>query len=136
MTMEPSTITVSLEWGKKLKEAGWKLEWSSHRIYIEPQLDCGERRSVLPVYVGNCNDHYPAPTAEEILRRLPPSVQVEDDSMHLDIMDDRDWIEDTSWDIGYSSRDTERPPLHVRDKESLANACASMYCYLSDNKLL
>lgn len=81
----PEPIVVSLEKARELEQAGWPQKgeshfyWSTakdHEPYLEaPPIDWDyqERHSRRPEH-GDA--HYAAPTAEEILRRLP-TVQIE-----------------------------------------------------------
>lgn len=131
----PSAITVSLEWAKKLKEAGWEQgitigNWrpSTNDFYRKQQqyeihFTSGSYRN---------EKSFDAPTAEEILRRLPKSVATKNRKVHrLSI----NCNGGKRWQIMYGD-DIFESPVIVDPDDSLANASASMYCYLAENKLL
>lgn len=144
--MTPESITVSLAWAKKLKEAGWPQEslfaWYIREPLRPDQIEPGVDTRTEFVYQRVSRgwmktlEHFSAPTAEELLRKLPPQVMVGGEMLHLNIFDDRDWIGEQSWDLGYSASGMSGDPLHVRSKDSFVDACAKMYCLLSEQKLL
>lgn len=125
-----SKITVSLEWAKRLAKAGWRQETAFVWWYTEamstdvkyfPDVDWEKRENKLQLFEKRMIDsgrHTFAPTAEEILRRLP------DFKLQRIV---HTWVIQIIFD-----------PLHGRTEtsESLANAAAAMYCYLSENNLL
>ena len=133
MSTTHQNITVSLEWAKKLKEAGW------------PYL--GQYFCAVPVNDGTAdveyrlseNNHHridalPVPTAEEILRRLPVHADGEYDSDRLtfEILKS-----DNFWYVSYEDTPRHQDGNAVSfNNESLANAAAAMYCYLVKNRLL
>lgn len=130
-------ITVSLDMAKKLKEAGW------------PHLDTVHYWCHLDgVYVAIALQHpreneIAAPTAEEILWRLPEEIPydavgtLKGSDFWLEIAKSRFWG-NTPWEIRYRENagmtfwDCPEP---IR-ADTLANAVAAMYCYLADQKLL
>ncbi len=134
----PESIVVSLEQAKALKKAGWPQDESN--FYWEEWNDPTEQKGPFVVFHETefIETHVvvTAPTAEEILRELPPSVQIDGITVYLSIFDDRDWVGDHSWDICYSPDHGWSSDVHVRDKDNFAGACAQMWCYLSENNLL
>lgn len=134
---QPHDITVSLEWAKKLKEAGWpqggtEFFWMTDSIGVVDLIWDKDHK-------GNWNDFFfAAPTAEEILRRLPDYLGTE-----YVLVTVRDHPEN-EWAVNYiaiSEGGVEYHPDHrnrVRpiQADTLANAAAAMYCYLADHKLL
>jgi len=119
---DPQSITVSLEWAKKLQKAGWKFP---AYMYFQPPGHTWEEK-------------IPAPTAEEIFRRLPQDVIFHHE---LGDMEKRLFIRrfgKAEWIVFYCSADNvdiDMCYLSFSDI-SLANACAAMYVCLSDSKLL
>jgi len=126
-TLEP--IVTSLHWSKELQKAGWPQEsyfsWynaGSGTYILGDQVDVLS----LAVRVGYQSttaiqpfDQFAAPTAEEILWRLPLDVVIHRNSeQHFILTIKVDGRTDAFVDV------------------SLANAAAAMYCYLSNNKLL
>lgn len=133
-------ITVSLEWAKKLKEAGWpqnsSLFWWAEfynkssttpdelfqQLVDDDEWDFGS----INVMHGFRESGYlkqlkrlSVPTAEEILQRLPMNdVTLTGDGR----------IFCCTYDKGFTSND------EVGD--NLANAAAAMFCYLAERKLL
>lgn len=113
------SITVSLEWAKKMKEAGWneKTVFAFDHRFDYYELD----------------DFYGfgaifAPTAEEILRRLPNNFE----GIPLRIQ----YEKDGSILVGYAYSKDGTQPMYRGDRDSLANAAAAMWCYLKENNLL
>ena len=136
----PESITVSLDWAKKLKEAGWPqtgqcFYWIAHK---------GKGMAAVAFYKHVQNGRYgksvvfgAAPTAEEILRRLPEAIYLgpEREALYLSVMpDDYKWI--VLYSPEYDQRRCDKENFWKRDRESLANASAAMYCYLAEKKLL
>jgi hypothetical protein len=143
--MKPETIVPSLELCKKLKEAGWRQSSNGignigSQTFVEDILrgDGGlfgsyfkwNQKPMWEVYLGTMWDNYAniaeAPTAEEILRRLPK--QTADDN-YLTISP-----EESGWAVYYET--SNNLPRHICKADTLANAAAAMYVYLSENKLL
>lgn len=137
----PESIVVSLEWAKKLKEAGWPQEdwvfcWSIRGRVARR----GETVDVLRFRhnLGVCDSRRPidpiaAPTAEEILRRLPRHLPWKDDSDNTATLFVN--IFPSSYRVGYSPQWT-KDAWSSPDAESLADAAAGCYCYLAEQKLL
>lgn len=129
------SITVSLEMAKKLKEAGWEQKDCSH-YWTDKEICVSE-------FQANVSDtkliglaETAAPTAEEVLRELEPSIEVGGERLYLLISDDRDWIGDESWDICYSKDRLLGGDVWVRHKQGFAGACAKMWIHLKENNLL
>lgn len=141
----PSAITVSLEWAKKLKEAGWHQGWTgvgtlssfaekpetmkadimgTYFKWFDVRSDYTKGEPYPQVESIYCN--YPmiadAPTAEEILRRLPQIIE------HTGLIVTRSQ-NDKEWEVAYLG---SKP---ARDS-SLANAAAAMWCFLKSHNLL
>ena len=130
-------ICVSLEWAKKLNEAGWneRTHWQYWiRIrHTEYELSCN-----LMHY------HLPAPTAEEILWRLPETILVPvivkkrpERFTYLLKLD----IKNGKFLVYFLRRKGDSSAVYFPlprfpHQSSLANAAAAMYCYLADNNLL
>lgn len=142
------SIVPSLEMCKKLKEAGWPQDdavwyWVGHMLNDKMQptswtLWPREKEE----YREQWKPHiHAAPTAEEILRRLPDEIPINAGLKGSDY-----WIEiaksshwgSTPWEIRYRENGTlllwDNPePIRAA---TLANAAAAMYCYLAEQKLL
>ncbi|CAN5475199.1 hypothetical protein BH11PLA2_BH11PLA2_29810 [soil metagenome] len=128
----PESITVSLDWAKKLKDAGWPQENGLHYWHGWE----GDKNTFLRATdgrVGTINafhQMFAAPTAEEILRRLPEYLTDGELRYYLNLF--------PAWVIRYSYPDDEMGSIikcHNRDS-SLANAAAAMWCNLAEQKLL
>ena len=135
-------ITVSLEWAKKLKEAGWFQEnsvhhwiyggirWEIERIEIWETIEgeWGSGRKIENLQI------FSAPTAEEILRRLPKCISAETASQEGGVLDI--YPNDGCWNLAYRNDEG----FAVRDAAalypSLANAAAAMWIYLKEHNLL
>lgn len=118
---EIAPITVSLELAKKLKEAGWQYEtlffWCGLE-HKEVSSSTGEMKIFYGKYYPY-REHFAAPTAEEILRRLPHGT-------------------DTELIIKRKPKGTWRVTCtgDTIGGDTLANAAAAMFCFLSENNLL
>lgn len=89
----------------------------------------------VPEYGSDNSFEYPvscaAPTAEEILRRLPGRIDANGMTGILKIK-----VPYATWFIvGYTGHHEEGSTL-VTSPPNLANAAAAMYCYLAENGLL
>jgi hypothetical protein len=147
MTNEQSAtaITASLKWAKKLREAGWAQEascfyWFEHwqmgidengEQVVEPHL---LETVLLPNSGGSLHHHaWAAPTAEEILRRLPDILE---ERFSLIIFRDYNREEKKQeWCLMYEHI-PNRMPLYSESADTLANAASAMYVFLSKNNLL
>ena len=141
-------MTTSLEISKALKEAGWKNEvefyWYGDDLYFRNEMKdfCETCEARTPgMYITERKRFTAAPTAEEILEKLPPSIIVNGETLHLVIMDDRDWVGEASWDICYSKDRLFSWDIHVREKGKIgdgafAGACAKMWILLKKLNLL
>ena len=123
-------ITTSLELSKRLKEAGWNEptyfmwfnmrgdEWELHRY----------RNNGLQ---GDCF----APTAEEIIEKLPKRLESSGDYFFLNCHRDGQWL------VSYYSM-LQDYTCYINDEriavygESLADACALMCIHLKEHNLL
>lgn len=134
----PESIVVSLEWAKKLREAGWPQD--ECLFWWCPYLTENSNGSPFVGYlISNTaepqDSHdwtkkaeiFADPTAEEILRRLP-RVYVE----HLRVTPSPGA---SGWTVEYRRPGKMRAWVS-READTLANAAAAMYCYLSEQKLL
>lgn len=149
LIMEP--ITTSLEWSKKLKKAGWQQAlsngtWYWGQIAYEDPWLCLVHDDVDHVeedfknhgkHKHSYSDHEcmiaVAPTAEEILRRLPYSLPWKGDSDNIAILFINKYP--STYRVGYSPQWTQ-DAWRTDDSESLSDAAAACYCYLSENNLL
>lgn len=115
--MTPESIVVSLEWAKKLKEAGWS-------------QDIGEDGE------PDHQEYIDAPTAEEIMRRLP--AYFEQEGMRFWLIMQKD-DHDDSWTACYSCGTCMIMkgvgPMRI-ESVGMSNTAAKMYCYLAENNLL
>jgi len=125
----PESITVSLEYAKKLKEAGWPQEavwyWPVH--YVNGHI-FALATETHPRSENNALDYFAAPTAEEILQRLPEYVGTQFWSIIAE-----GHVRDGRKVMGYT---IYYPTKHEEWSDTLANAAAAMYCHLAENGLL
>ena len=141
----PEQITVSLEVAKRLKAEGWGQDVSSHHwTYWEDTEDEEVNEWILwagvtfETYVAEFDpvkelkDHLAAPTAEEILRGLPKKMDGAYLPMWLQILPDGD-----EWKVEYACHPELIDRMEVwKEADTLANAAAEMWIYLSTNNLL
>jgi hypothetical protein len=145
--MNPESITVDLEHAKMLKEAGWPQAetiwywfdyvWSDHKIVMKDH-DYWSRCQNKAAYPerGDAFCDFAAPTAEEILRRLPQGFEDPDCELKIDCMgDDANSIAKREWFVSYEN-ENEDWIMKMMSDSCLANAAASMWCYLKKNGLL
>ena len=131
-----SDITVSLEWAKKLKEAGWLQDGALFCWWLR----IGHTEYELSPAIFLKNGEFAAPTAEEILRRLPVYFTKGNEKRVMRIMKH----EDGRYSVFYESYAIKTGmgelPYYdipeIKKHDTLANASASMYCYLAENNLL
>jgi len=136
----PSDIAVSLDMARRLKEADWpqgktdyyyvyqRGDWD---LYQDCNCDqCWTRSS----FRTKCD----APTAEEILRRLPTTIEVPpNDDEHRSF-----WLtirhttvgpnHEKQWHVWYENHDEN----WIQSESSLANAAAAMWIYLKQYSLI
>lgn len=118
-TNGPESIVVSLEWAKKLKEAGWPQDHGENVMYWRKKRDDF-------VLGGWCVYALAAPTAEEILRRLPDTLE---NRLHEPLQIFRMMPNSVGWRMMYGLS-------HSADGDTLANAAAKMFVFLAKQKLL
>lgn len=136
--MKPEDIVVSLEMAKKLKDAGWPQEDHCHywSVPYGQEMDAW----VIVPYVTGAGWHTPkddpptfkdrslffaAPTAEEILRRLPDEAEGRAFGMSYD---------SAHGSVGYAGSANDDGPIFT--DTSLAHATAAMWLYLKEHSLL
>jgi hypothetical protein len=133
----PESITVSLDWAKELREAGWPQQESSLYTWVQKGKDEEDWSESFLELSSICwrlvrvDTFHPdflcaAPTAEEILRRLPPLIINSNVPYHLD----------PTKKLYMVSYDDENLTGKVEHGDSLANAAAATYCYLAECNLL
>ncbi len=155
----PESIVTSLDWSRKLEKAGWPQDaglfyWQcphrrttrSGRVIRHP--DNLVTVEALPRKTDGAPDidnvalsfaYFAAPTAEEILRRLPGLRETEKGEivqLHARPYTPPRGTLVPRWELIWmanSGRMWLRPSI-VED--TLANAAAAMYCYLAEQKLL
>lgn len=145
---KPESIAVSLEMAKKLKAAGWPQEdsvfhWQWHEddgewpsFSAPSEWSCYQMEASLDDYDdGDC---FAAPSAEEILRRLPEKFTHGEPYCLYAAITFRGHTLGNGWYVGYRNfaEGKAHPEIDGQDADTLANAMAKMYCYLADNKLL
>ena len=157
-TNVPESIVTSLELSQKLKAAGWAQEGHSWFYYVS--YEDGSHRWHLKlgeaiILMGwEEREHYAAPTASEILEMLPGTIRVQGSSsgktaasktanvgsiptpcanetvLYLSITTD-----EIIWSVSYEEAGGVSKNIYKTD-QSLANAAASMFVFLSEHKLL
>lgn len=123
------SITVDLEHARMMQEVGWPQDEPLHvwfRITADGDWRCrhqysGQGGRAADDYMFEHGHAFAAPTAEEILRRLP--VRLDGGYPIAVFRDHRGWC------------------VHYRDEmqftdDTLSNAAAAMYCHLSKSNLL
>lgn len=144
--MSPESINVSLEWAKKLKEAGWP----QHDALFYHHQVCKPFKSGEPIPTEVCYDpeyeggffSLAAPNAEEILRKLPTTIRKplgdgRTSSPHRIRIARVNHGENEVWAIRYQKHTSPKMfgPFSASDA-SLSDAAAAMYCVLKENRLL
>lgn len=141
---------------KKLKEAGYpQVANISHWIeYCDDPK--GDHEKVIYFQYGSSRDgtcgvtmngvthlnSFAAPTFEEIRSKLPSSLQCDEDVCQLRICFPPSLGNFIAYErhgegiVGLEVCKHNGEQLAFHDRESLANASASCYCYLADNNLL
>lgn len=139
----PASITTDLQWSRRLKEAGFPQDsvwhWRFWHNVPGDYILCDEEdihELSKPEESDGLLEYFAAPTAEEILRRLPKTL----DHWLLDCLPNPD---EDLWAVSYFSAIDPEQPTHPAIQEvlpceadTLANAAARMYCHLAENKLL
>ena len=126
--MNSEDIVVSLENAKRLKEAGWPQDESIFRWKNRGSWEIALKRQSS----NKAGTFIAAPTAEEILRMLPDWIFCKKNSMGGG----------GDWCIGDMQSHVCTPLAYKEMKKSmiesdtLSNAAAAMWCYLSNNQLL
>jgi len=150
MPTEPQSITVSLEWARKLKEAGYSQDGCTFYVDRKSGLvslgDPHREGESLTLWLER---FIACPVAEEILRRLPNALLIAH-GRHADFAitkTSHDWTvryfapmeELSDFDRTEDIRARKAAYFGFDKKEiadTLANAAAAMYCYLSFSNLL
>jgi hypothetical protein len=133
------SIVVSLERAKELRDAGWP-QSSKGSVYAWREDVAGW--GIAQMYQDEnveWEGHISAPTAEEILRRLPLSIErAKDGNVRVGFLCVRP-VATGGWAVIYRRRTgaTGRS-TKIADvcADTLANAAAAMYVYLAENNLL
>lgn len=136
----PESLVVSLEMAKRLKEAGWKdgcyFWWREGGSAIDPMVVlCSQKNGTwIPgrPYMTSVK-FFPAPTAEEILRRLPRFLPWKDNSDNMSSLFVN--VFQSTYRVGYSPQWTN-DVWSSPDAETLADAAAGCWLYLKENNLL
>lgn len=142
---KPELIVTSLEWSKKLKEAGWPTNYEAAFFWaIHSDKANVIPASFLPMSATSDGEYIAAPTSEEILRRLPERVHTKSTGGEsVDYLRIMKTPEGDLWRVFYKNDHRHGSASRRRKKTrfsfestSLANASAEMWCYLSENNLL
>jgi len=130
---QPDDITVSLEMARKLKEVGWPMSYSDIFAWWEDSEGNAkvERTSNLALTATSNGLCFPAPSAEEILRRLPGNLKLVGYDAYLQFM----ILPGTKWLLTYMGK-TEPTGQTMMKHDTLANAAAACWIYLANNGLL
>ena len=136
-------ITVSLEVAKRLAKAGWPQDECIFRWHETVTGSVLYPEGEEP-YPGT--ENLASPTAEEILRRLPAHLidrkkngDVVGYDLHCQKLSGMEIVAGANWKLWYFRvRDgIEVAPLgNFSYGDTLANASASMFCFLKENNLL
>lgn len=126
-------ITTSLEWSKKLKEAGWPQEdpifrWAIQKFgdyHVDPFIDFARIGYCTEGFTASHEDRHEfivAPTASELWGRIgDATVWKDSEGFHC---------QKITKSPGGFDQDAQT------DGHTAQEVLAAMYCYLSDNKLL
>lgn len=134
-TLKASAITVSQKWAEKLREAGWPQDEESPFLWQcgsenQSRVVSGKFVEVTARYDGT---FLAAPTAEEVLRRLP-RVIVDEGELFTMVLSPSSL---DGWNVSYMHENGEpRCAACVTGYDTLAKAAAAMYVYLAGQKLL
>ena len=125
----------SLEWSQKLKACGFPQEKVENFWVKNPDETWSLYKTPLPTFTPEKywdTEWYPAPDVCEIAEELPE--QIIDDTWETEYPAFLQiWIINKIWKIGYENN--LGIPIKV-ESDTLANALATMYCYLDKKKLL
>lgn len=122
-----TNITVSLDYAKKLRDAGWIEE--TYFVYFNERLR--PKYETQGIMLTKVPSIIPAPTAEEILRELPEMYQ----SLIIGKANGK-------WRLmpfdAVSNKDSKIGNIRMDkfDEDTLANAAAAMWIHLKENDLL
>lgn len=136
MNSSPESIVVSLDLAKQLKEAGWPQEDSV--LYWNADITHGEavRVSLGIKRKSMYEENIAAPTCEEVLRRLPPALELEGKCCTIDCTKEihiSGGIDKGKWLVGYEDC-VDYSYYQIAD--TLVNAAAQMWLYLQSHNLL
>jgi hypothetical protein len=157
-TTGPESIVTSLDWSKKLKEAGWPqdvchFKYCGGHTWFHDDQENGkfepceydgvlESDEYCPRAELTCEFTLAAPTAEEVLRRLPPIVRARHEGGDEIGCPEMKWyptLIPAHFTVGYMGDKhwiTHGEKMLFFEDASLANAAAQMYIHLSQNNLL
>lgn len=130
------SITVSLETAKKLKEAGFGINtvfnWQYNYVHNYEKNTEGNEWVLWNSEVKECKPPYEqqphivaAPTAEEILERLPSEITIRDKWRVLDIC-----VIGKHWACGYIRGGC--PWSRLEKNISLSEACAALWLWCKE----
>ena len=150
--LTPESLVVSLDLARQLKEAGWEQEESIFWLFWSDTHDEGwiEYGSIHSFDSGAKSMYkrgavFAAPTAEEILRRLPKHLNAFGQHGRLTV---QFGLSQSQWQpcVGYIHHKSNNwifqgdnyqdGMMYFVDTDSLANAAAQMWLYLKKNNLL
>lgn len=127
--------TVSLSLAKQLKEAGYSNEWST--FYWEDLFD-GNAQLVTEKEKAHYQDgkeikYWAAPTADEILDRLP--WQIKDGIDRGRLVVEKSFF-DKRWKVTYVDYGSGGRFAQSNEDENIADSAAKMWLYLKEQNLL
>lgn len=129
----PQSTVTSLEWAKKLQVAGFPQQTEFFIDTRNPDILVWDK-----MHAWDWNDCFAAtPTAEEILRRLPPVIEEPprwENGIGMQGKLTTQPNAKNEWVVSYDAGHGPRMVAHI--KESLADAAAAMYVWLAEHKLL
>lgn len=128
MSTTPESIVTSLHWSQMLCHNGFPQAGATFYWNEGLGKDIGVSNQWVEHDLFN---NYAAPTAEEILRRLP---EVLDQELLLQINSHSAFRE--RWNVGYWNVNEQTQIKHQQFQDTLANAAAAMYCYLAEQGIL
>lgn len=137
--------TVSLELAKQLKEAGYPQEgyffwWVNVTDKSQnPILAHFQGTQSNEDYLNEHEDKYEffaAPTADEILDRLPKKITVSEMDYFLDVYHEEDVLDEWVVAYNYIRHNLGFKSHHREMEETIADAAAKMWLYLKKEKLI